>query len=456
MTNTSTASNPAPALPTSLREEIMLEVQRAAALPTDAQKAAALTTIRNAWSVQGSAFRALSELDKQPIRNAWRHARAMLANPASVPAMERTAPIAGAVRDLTAEPTLGIMPTAPTELDRQAARQAATATAGLMRRGEIVATGQRDGLGVLVIAGRANEIGKLIPRKDLLTALVGAHLEDHAPEARSHVAQLGDVMRALNGNGFVARVARSSELPKGRKIRRRWFVGSINVKSTDVSLGRKELIVDLLADDSLNFTMDFGDTSYIYPMTQWEEFSRVWRSIGACHAEFRAIHDDYSSRVAGELFTTTALNTWMTDLLRSEYVAADCNGATYVLPQHAPTVRRLIESVRDLAGRPISVVGIATESDVRDGLIQGLRAEYDVLHKRHATLIEANGGKLGDTAATTLVVDLGTLLERVRGYEAMLGAGSLSDVRASVLALRGACESVLSDGSLRAGQLEMS
>lgn len=461
--NTSNQS-PTPALPMSLREELMTQVQRAATLTTDAAKIVALNTIRNEWQAQGSAFRSLNELDKQPLRNVWRNVRASLANPAAIQPIERAPVVQGAQRDLTANvnpEAPSIMPTTPIERDRGAARVAAQSTAALMRRGEVIATGQRDGLGVLVITGRATEIGKLIPRKDIVSALQPAGLAKHAPDVRTEIAQLGDVMRALNGNGFVARVAKRGELPINpatgkRDIARRWFVGSLNVKSTDVSLGRKELVVDLLRDDTLRFTMDFGDTACVYPMTAMQEFARMWRSIGACHAEFRAIHADYSARVAGELFTTTALNAWMTDLMRTEYVSAECNGATYVLPQYAATVRQLIESVRDLAGRPISVVGIATEADVRDGLIQSLRGEYDALHERHGTLVEANKGTLGATAATNLLTDLDTLLERVRGYEAMLGAGSLSDVRASALSLRGACESVLSDGSQRAAMLDFS
>jgi hypothetical protein len=302
--------------------------------------------------------------------------------------------------------TLADIPAPLPSLPRRTPRAEAKEVRSAIVSGQIIASSVKSGRGALVVTGRAHS-GAVIPRALVVEALGSCARGDIAPPARSARAQLGEAMKALNGNGLVTRSVPSTSRPDGVAVR--WIVGVVDA-SEAVSLGTKTLIVDLMVTDLLRFDRPES------PLAQ-------------------RVRDAYESRCTGETYSATVLLAWFDSVLKGAHHAADCDGVRYVPGGEVDAVRALVDAMRPILGRGIRVIGVATEDDIRDGLVSGLSDEVSEIRTRYLRETERarneNRTGIGMRMATTMLGELQDTWERVEGYTAILGSLATARIRAT-------------------------
>ncbi len=266
-------------------------------------------------------------------------------------------------------------------------------------------------------------------------ALVG--LTELAPKAKRPVAHAGHAVRALNVGGLVARRAKGNEeysvdgtpCVAGADVAARWVVGRLG--RSDVAL-----VVDLLRDRTLRTTGD--------------------EALGA------RVRADYQARIDGEVYQSGELTTWLQDVLRMWYSAAQ-NGVNWYVPAEYSDDARVL--ARCLAGRDIDGgalwgaswccgQAVTTEEELIFGLAAGFLDDLDRLAEDFAKARETNVGARGMNTLLARVDDAAETI--TRSYAKILGADHVEPLRTRLAALRAEIEPLIGDDSTqRARMLEL-
>lgn len=424
---------PAPTRVYSLLGECLATVKSAVTVETLAEIAATYNTV-------GSAFSALSDTDKQTVRDAWRAQRALvnlsavwsalwgfLANadlPApiaargTVPTVERVeANIADTLAAIARE-----IPTVATVGRSRSARALATRivnqTQAAIAEGEILATYTRaTGDGAELRHGEAI-VNHLTRRDQLMTVLTAAGFASLAPKAPSAKRHLGEAMRNLNDNQLIAR--NPDERPKD--IESRWIVGSLDLSLSSESLGERELTVDLVNGDLVFSPAD--------------------------HVLVPTVRDAYERRVAGETYNTTSMITWLRHTLRTSFYARKFYDTVYVPAGSVDRATALVDALAKsgVMGRSIGLIPKASDKGLRLGLLIGFTAEIEDIER------EVNKGERG---AESILGDLFKAQKSLDAFTALLGEEYTADVKAKIATLHTICADRLDSTRQRFAALDL-
>jgi hypothetical protein len=359
------------------------------------------------------------------------------------------------------------VPTGPSIFDRprsqRAFRPGVNATvativeaAPLMKTGDLIMGSVAAGQGASVSWSRSRHAVSC-PSTKLREALATIGREGDAPKLKSTKAQFGDVMQGLNNNGLMARaavkaVAARQGLAWPQTVASRWIVGSMDATADLGSLGEKHLVADLHDNGTVTFTGD--------------------ETLGA------RVRSAFDARVASNVYDSTDLIQWLEKMLRRVHHGITWGGMIYVPSGEVEAVKQLIGAVKTLMGRAFAVACVTTEEGLIEGLVEGLAEEAaDVGKKftdaqdmareraRKAALLAEKSEAEADLAARRAVVlsgaaatilrEIATVSERVRGYEALLGAERVAGVKATLTALDAQVRPLVDDTSARFAALDL-
>lgn len=347
------------------------------------------------------------------------------------------APIASVLASVAAETRRPAMraPTRVTESNEN--------TRARIRTGEFIAGAIATGGAILVswgkLKGRAR-IGATVDRASVVSALAAIGREVDAPPAKSAAAHFGRACGVLNSNGLVARsVTRKESAARGEEwpsdVESRWVVGHLDGSTTNESLGDKLLIADLTDRGNLRFSG-----------------RRVTALAPRVQAEFDAC-------VAGDTYTSTDLVAWFSSVLYTRHHGAECGAHVYIPGGQVATVRTLIDACKGFMGRRIQAISVVTESELVEGISEGLADEVASLvtyfDRETVRARDDKRAAIGSRMAATILRDLITVGERVSGYEAMLGAGAVASVKASIASLDSKLRALVDDSSERYAAMEL-
>jgi hypothetical protein len=218
------------------------------------------------------------------------------------------------------------------------------------------------------------------------------------------------------------------------------------------SLGEKHLVADLHDNGTVTFTGD--------------------ETLGA------RVRSAFDARVASNVYDSTDLIQWLEKMLRRVHHGITWGGMIYVPSGEVEAVKQLIGAVKTLMGRAFAVACVTTEEGLIEGLVEGLAEEAaDVGKKftdaqdmareraRKAALLAEKSEAEADLAARRAVVlsgaaatilrEIATVSERVRGYEALLGAERVAGVKATLTALDAQVRPLVDDTSARFAALDL-
>lgn len=366
---------------------------------------------------------------------------------------------------LSQNPTVTI-PTGPSIFDQPRAQRvfrpgtttatAAKVTRPLVTAGDLIMGSIAAGAGASVSWSRARNAVAL-PATQLIAALATIDRQTIAPKIKSSKAQFGAVMGSLNSRGLVARAATRMDAAKRgmdwpTNVAARWIVGTMDTTANLESLGEKHLIADLCTDNTIQF--HGGET------------------LAA------KVRDAFNARTTENTYSSTDLVQWLESVLRREHHGITWGGMIYIPGGEVAAVKLLVKTIRDMLGRAVAVACVTTEEDLIAGLGEGLldevvavehgwnlaltdaqeRARAKATEAKHsAALIDLAAARATVTPAraTTLMRDLSEVVERVSGYETMLGARAVAKAKALIAVLEGKLRPLLDETSSRAAMLEM-
>lgn len=328
--------------------------------------------------------------------------------------------------------------------------------APLMKTGDLIMGSVAAGQGASVSWSRSRHAVSC-PSSKLHEALATINRVGDAPKLKSSKAQFGDVMQGLNNNGLMARAAVKSAAAKQglvwpQTVASRWIVGSMDATADLGSLGEKHLVADLHDNGTVTFTGS-------------EELGARVRSA-------------FDARVASNVYDSTDLIQWLEKMLRRVHHGITWGGMIYIPAGEVEAVKELIGAVKSLLGRSFAVACVTTEEGLINGLVEGLDEEVGEVAKKFADAQEAARKRIYQAAilaekgeaqaeiesrravvlsgaAATLLREVTTVGERVRGYETLLGAAAVAPVKAKIAALDAAIRPLIDDTSARFASLDL-
>lgn len=290
-----------------------------------------------------------------------------------------------------------------------------------IEHGKLVAGAAAEGHGVL-IGWRG--LGQLT-RGKLTIALAEIGRSDLLPAPMSARSQAGQAVTKYNNLGMVVRVARRGT---GATWGARWTILTVNhANKAGQSGGDIMLVIDLLPNGELRFEGD--------------------------EAMAASIKADYDERIAGEIFEAGAVTSWLNGKLYDHFKAVSFGVGSYVPQKHAAAAEQLCEAVRSTGwgyGWISPALPIADSSQLRDGIVRGLKEEVADLMARLATereiaKTERKDGDIGEKRAGTYLKALRDIGQRIVAYGQVLGEERVSVCRETVRTAIAALETLLND-----------
>lgn len=259
--------------------------------------------------------------------------------------------------------------------------------------------------------------------------------------SKSAYAHAGFALTMLNGGGRVVRadrgglrVGQAVQLRSGQRARfqARWTVGSVRHEGATVGdpYGRTIMTAVLTTDGHLELT---GDS---YLCTK--------------------VMADFERRVDQELYPAAEVTMWLRATLLSRFAAVRMGGVWYVPHKYAAQAERFVACVADTGwGRDwiLPALPVATTEQLCSGMARGLIGEAAEviadLESQREQAKRAKKSEIGAAAASTLMVRLKAIVERVKGYAALLGERHFVKVREELLAAISKVEPLTDDTSAR-------
>lgn len=318
---------------------------------------------------------------------------------------------------------------------------------GHLTAGDVVAGATKVREGALV--GWAGKGART--RGQIVDALAAAGLPtEWAPKAKSAHAHAGVLLNGISRDGLIARsVEAAGKTPEQRGWQAVWNVGRVGALGSAPSVpseavgrpfGAVAMVVTLSNGGSL--TVDIGSNADLADM----KASLVAR---------------FNARCAEEHYTAGDVTAWLGSVMRTRLGGiAYGPGTYYVQAANAERAERLCETMK-AAGWGMSwivpalpiVNGDRLKTALVSGLVEEARAVLvDYAEARDAAAKEGKA-EIGTKKALNLRADMTEVLERAKGYAAMLGEAAVKNLRAAVRAAVEEIEPTLSHEAIRFSQI---
>lgn len=316
---------------------------------------------------------------------------------------------------------------------RQAIPATRTGGAGRAPEGELQA-------GNLIAGAAASGNGALMgwtgsgrmTRGAIVSALATAGMPtEWAPTSKSAHAYAGQAVKLLDGSGYVTRAERSrgqQATTSTRSYRARWIVGEVGVVVADATsraFGQRVLTVTLGAGDALTFE--------------------------GRDALAQTVRESYEAQRAAESYEAGEVTAWLRNILIARFRAVRLGGVWYVPAKFVADAEKLCTSVSKLWGQDwiVPALPIATSQQmltgIRNGIVEEVAAIERELREARDERQKKGEPEITSRLAARLLVDVGTVAERLRHYSVLLGETHTAPVRARLESLRGSLEP-LADG----------
>lgn len=309
-----------------------------------------------------------------------------------------------------------------------------------IREATLVAGAKEEGSGVLTGWAGFGELSR-----GRLEALFAEHGFDPSmlPAPKSAHAHAGFALGMLNGGGYVVRADRGgrrvgqlvmSNDGVPRKFQARWVVVVINHGVAEVGshAGTTVMTAVLMMDGRLELS---GPANLV-----------------------DKVREDYTRRVATEVYPAAEITLWLRSLLRTRYGAIRLGGNWYIPHKYAEQGEHLATAIGMIWGTDwmLPALPVSTCSQLKAGLAKSLIQEAaDVLSDLEAQRVQARKAtppktEVGSAAATTLVGRLKVIAMRINDQSRYLGSDVFSKAREAVMAAVAVLEPICSDTSIRA------
>lgn len=255
-----------------------------------------------------------------------------------------------------------------------------------------------------------------------------------APSSKSAHAYAGQAVKLLDSQGLVTRAERTRALPAGpaRPYRARWIVGAVGSaveNATANAFGRRVLVVTLGAADALAFEGD--------------------QQLAA------RVQESYETQRNGETFEAGEVTAWLRSVLVGRFRAVRLGGVWYVPAKYKADAEKLCDAVSRAGwGQDwmLPALPVATSEQmltgIRNGIVEEIAAVERELREARDERQKKGEPEITSRLAARLLVDVGTVAERLSHYSVLLGERHTAPVRARVESLRMSLEP-LADGSVQ-------
>lgn len=235
-------------------------------------------------------------------------------------------------------------------------------------------------------------------RRDLEYQLAkGGYPISWSPRQQTPRHYLGKAMDTLRSEYTVKNESGESISKATKTYTTRWFVGVAQFSVDDDRFGSKDCMVTLRKTGELEFEGN--------PATA------------------KAIQEEYNRTVENEIFKSDVMQAWLKDIMKGQFNAMKY-GPNYVVPQeHAEEAERFLTVISEIWGCEWLLPGIpqAQTAQLKEALAKSLVTE-----------IEERLQKVSDTAGhrakQSYLKDLKSLVERAKGYQAIIGSENLNRV----------------------------
>jgi len=221
---------------------------------------------------------------------------------------------------------------------------------------------------------------------------------------KSARAYAGQAVMSLNASGLVARAVPGGPSP-------RWLVGTVGASGAEgagEAYGLVKLAVTL-TDDGLVYE---GDTVLA-----------------------TRVQGHFDAAIGSESVTAGEITRWLRGILIDQLGAVAFGGAYYVPRSSVDLAGRLCEELSRVWGSQwiVPALPVATSEQLSEGIARGLEAEVagiaEESAKARAARAEKSGADIGAKAATTYLLRLTAIAERVASYAPLIGDARVARIR---------------------------
>lgn len=242
---------------------------------------------------------------------------------------------------------------------------------GLLPRDQILRTLVEESPGIVLTMSRAERRSTHHSLASVRAAYVAAGCEHMAPRRKSDKRQFGEVMRSLNTSETRAWSVTRRDMARVNQdwpsdLVARWCVGTLDGSDSLGSLGEKVLIADLV------------ETAH----------GSEIRFTGGSDVLREKVESAFATRCGEMSLNATDLLTHLRDRVLPEYFhAIDCAGAIYV-PGNSDRLSILINAIRPIMSRRISIWDAVSGASLTSSLLQGLDQMLDEIEADYGTDVE--------------------------------------------------------------------